>query len=241
MPKLYVKDRYGQISSYHLYEEPAIDCMSMHMLMVKVKGKQYYALLDIETPSNIRFRWGKSLQQFGLCSEDINLIDGTITAIMHDDYTISTKESNFLFSGYQIMQIPTLEVLPSNLAVNVFREKTPIILNCPKVKEIQEQSVLCRGVPECKKTLFWAPNLVKIKNGAFAENVTVVCISENCDVSNCDKWGLENDSTTIVTWDRSKKLNLNTKRWEDFSGGGSAFLIFLRNMFFYERNSKENF
>lgn len=193
--------------------------MSMHMLMVKVKGKQYYALLDIETPSNIRFRWGKSLQQFGLCSEDINLIGGTITAIMHDDYTISIKEWFSIFQEYQNMKVPTLKVLPYNLAVNVFREKTPTILNCPKVEEIQEQSVLCRGSLGFNKTVFWAPNLVKIKNGAFAENVTVVCISENCDVSNCDKWGLENDSTTIVTWDRSKKLNLNTKRWENFSGG----------------------
>lgn len=224
MPKLYAKDRNGVVSSYPLYEKPAIDCMSMHMLMVKLKGKQYYTFLDSEVFSNIRFRWRKSLQQFGLYRKAINLIGGSITAIMHDDYTISTKDNKYIFMGYQNMQIPTLEVLPSNLAVNVFREKTPIILNCPKVKEIQEQSVLCRGVPECKKTLFWAPNLVKIKNGAFAENVTVVCISENCDVSNCDKWGLENDSTTVVTWDRSKKLNLETKRWEDFSGGGNLFL-----------------
>lgn len=220
MPSLFCKNSTGKVDSFPLFEEPAINCLFFSLLWVKLMGKRYYALLDSEAVSNIRFRWGKSLQQFGLCSEDINLIGGTITAIMHDDYTISTKESNFLFSGYQNMQIPTLEVLPSNLAVNVFREKTPIILNCPKVKEIQEQSVLCRGAVGFTKTLFWAPNLVKIKNGAFAENVTVVCISENCDVSNCDKWGVENDSTTIVTWDRSKKLNLNTKRWEDFSGGG---------------------
>ncbi|WP_288863961.1 hypothetical protein [uncultured Megasphaera sp.] len=225
MPKLYAKYRNGVVSSYPLYEKPAIDCMSMHMLMVKLKGKQYYTFLDSEVFSNIRFRWGKSPQQFGLYREAINLIGGSITAIMHDDYTISTKESIFLFSGYQNMQIPTLEVLPLNLAVNIFREKTPIILNCPKVKEIQEQSVLCRGAVGFTKTLFWAPNLVKIKNGAFAENVTVVCISENCDVSNCDNWGLGND-TTIVTWDRSKKLNLETKGWEDFSGGVIRFFDF---------------
>lgn len=223
MPKLYVKNRNGVVSSYPLYEKPAIDCMSSHMLMVKLKGKQYYMFLDSEVFSNIRFKWGKSSQQFGVYMSDISFIGESITAIMHDDYTISTKESNLLFSGYQNMQIPTLEVLPSNLAVNVFREKTPIILNCPKVKEIQEQSVLCRGMPEYKKTLFWAPNLAKIKNGAFAENVTVVCISENCDVSNCDKWGLENGAI-IATWDRSKKLNLETKRWEDFSGGGNPLL-----------------
>lgn len=84
-------------------------------------------------------------------------------------------------------------------------------------------------MPEVKKTLFWAPNLVKIKNGAFAENVTVVCISENCDVSNCDKWGLE-DNSTIVNWDKSKKLNLKTKRWEDFSGVVIHFFDFLRRM-----------
>lgn len=218
---MYVKDRYGKISSYHLYEEPAIDCMSMYMLMVKVKGKQYYALMDnaSDISSNIIFNNVKRRFRLGICSDNNGYFSESITAIMHDDYTISTKENNFLFSGYQNMQIPTLEVLPSNLAVNVFREKTPIILNCPKVEEIQEQSVLCRGMPEVKKTLFWAPNLVKIKNGAFAENVTVVCISENCDVSNCDKWGLE-DNSVIVTWDRSKKLNLKTKRWEDFSGGG---------------------
>lgn len=217
---MYVKDRYGQISSYHLYEEPAIDCMSMYMLMVKVKGKQYYALLDSvsDTSSKIILNNVKQRLYLGICSDNRGYLSGSITAIMHDDYTISTKESFFLFSGYQNMQIPTLEVLPYNLAVNVFREKTPTILNCPKVEEIQEQSVLCRGMPEVKKTLFWAPNLVKIKNGAFAENVTVVCISENCDVSNCDKWGLE-DNSTIVTWDKSKKLNLKTKRWEDFSGG----------------------
>lgn len=217
---MYVKDRYGQISSYHLYEEPAIDCMSMYMLMVKVKGKQYYALLDSasDTSSKIILNNVKQRLYLGICSDNGGLLSRSITAIMHDDYTISTKESVFLFSGYQNMQIPTLEVLPYNLAVNVFREKTPTILNCPKVEEIQEQSVLCRGMPKVKKTLFWAPNLVKIKNGAFAENVTVVCISENCDVSNCDKWGLE-DNSTIVTWDKSKKLNLKTKRWEDFSGG----------------------
>lgn len=225
MPKLYVKDRYGQISSYHLYEEPAIDCMSGYMLMVKVKGKQYYALLDnaSDISSKIILNNVKQRLYLGICSDNRDLLSWSITAIMHDDYTISTKESVFLFSGYQNMQIPTLEVLPYNLAVNVFREKTPTILNCPKVEEIQEQSVLCRGMPEVKKTLFWAPNLVKIKNGAFAENVTVVCISENCDVSNCDKWGLE-DNSTIVTWDKSKKLNLKTKRWEDFSGGGNPFL-----------------
>lgn len=225
MPKLYVKNRNGVVSSYHLYEEPAIDCMFMHMLMVKLKGKQYYALLDnaSDISSNIIFNNVKRRFILGICSDNSGYLSGLVTAIMHDDYTISTKESNLLFSGYQNMQIPTLEVLPSNLAVNVFREKTPIILNCPKVEEIQEQSVLCRGMPEVKKTLFWAPNLVKIKNGAFAENVTVVCISENCDVSNCDKWGLE-DNSVIVTWDRSKKLNFKTKRWEDFSGGGNPFL-----------------
>lgn len=219
MPSLFCKNSTGKVDLFPLFEEPAIDGLFFSLLWVKLMGKRYYALLDLEGSSNIRFRWGKSPQQFGLYREAINLIGGSITAIMHDDYTISTKESIFLFSGYQNMQIPTLEVLPSNLAVNVFREKTPIILNCPKVKEIQEQSVLCRDSLDFNKTVFWAPNLVKIKNGAFAGNVTVVCISENCDVSNCDKWGLENDSTTIVTWDRSKKLNLNTKRWENFSGG----------------------
>lgn len=231
MPKLYVKDRYGKIRSYHLYEEPAIDCMSMYMLMVKVKGKQYYALLGnaSDISSNIIFNTVKRRFSLGICSDNSGYLSGLVTAIMHDDYTISTKESVFLFSGYQNMQIPTLEVLPYNLAVNVFREKTPTILNCPKVEEIQEQSVLCRGMPEVKKTLFWAPNLVKIKNGAFAENVNTVCISENCDVSNCDKWGLENDSTTIVTWDRSKKLNLKTKRWENFSGGVMNCFKFLIN------------
>lgn len=195
--------------------------------MVKVKGKQYYALLDnaSDTSSKIILNNVKQRLYLGICSDNRDLLSWSITAIMHDDYTISTKESVFLFSGYQNMQIPTLEVLPYNLAVNVFREKTPTILNCPKVEEIQEQSVLCRGMPEVKKTLFWAPNLVKIKNGAFAENVTVVCISENCDVSNCDKWGLE-DNSTIVTWDKSKKLNLKTKRWEDFSGGVIHFFDF---------------
>lgn len=226
MPSLFYKNSTGKVDSFPLFEEPAIDCLFFSLLWVKLMGKRYYAFLDSDGFSNIRFKWGKSPQQFGVYMGDINFISGTITAIMHNDYTISTKESLFLFSGYQNMQIPTLEVLPSNLAVNVFREKTPIILNCPKVKEIQEQSVLCRAVDGFAKTLFWAPNLVKIKNGAFAENVTVVCISENCDVSNCDKWGLENDSTTIVTWDRSKKLNLETKRWGDFSGGGIRFFDF---------------
>lgn len=220
MPSLYVKDRNGFVRSYPLYEKPAIDCMFMYMLMVKVKGKQYYALLDnaSDISSNIIFNNVKRRFFLGICSDNSGYLSRFVTAIMHDDYTISTKESVFLFSGYQNMQIPTLEVLPYNLAVNVFREKTPTILNCPKVEEIQEQSVLCRGMPEVKKTLFWAPNLVKIKNGAFAENVNTVCISENCDVSNCDNWGLGND-TTIVTWDKSKKLNLKTKRWENFSGG----------------------
>lgn len=219
MPSLFCKNSTGKVDSFPLFEEPTIDCLFFSLLWVKLKGKRYYALLDSDTYSNIRFNI-KNKSYSGVLSSNNYLIGATVTAIMHDDYTISTKESIFLFSGYQNMPIPTLEVLPLNLAVNIFREKTPIILNCPKVKEIQEQSVLCRGAGGFTKTLFWAPNLVKIKNGAFAENVTVVCISENCDVSNCDKWGVENDSTTIVTWDRSKKLNLNTKRWENFSGGG---------------------
>lgn len=217
MPSLFCKNSTGKVDSFPLFEEPAIDCLFFSLLWVKLKGKRYYALLDSEVSSNIRFNI-KNQRHSGVLSSNKYLMDAG-TAIMHDDYTISTKESIFLFSGYQNMQIPTLEVLPLNLAVNIFREKTPTVLNCPKVKEIQEQSVLCRGAVGFTKTLFWAPNLVKIKNGAFAENVTVVCISENCDVSNCDNWGLGND-TTIVTWDRSKKLNLNTKRWENFSGGG---------------------
>lgn len=226
---MYVKNRYGQISSYHLYEEPAIDCMAMHMLMVKLKGKQYYALLDnaSDISSNIIFNNVKRRFSLGICS-DSSYLSGLVTAIMHDDYTILTKDNNYIFMGYQNMQIPTLEVLPSNLAVNIFREKTPTVLNCPKVKEIQEQSVLCRGSLNFNKTVFWAPNLVKIKNGAFAENVNLVCISENCDVSNCDKWGLE-DNSTIVTWDKSKKLNLKTKRWENFSGGVRNCFEFLIN------------
>lgn len=204
--------------------------MAMHMLMVKLKGKQYYALLDnaSDINSNIIFNNVKRRFILGIRSDNSGYLSGLVTAIMHDDYTILTKDNNYIFMGYQNMQIPTLEVLPSNLAVNIFREKTPIILNCPKVKEIQEQSVLCRGMPEVKKTLFWAPNLVKIKNGAFAENVNTVCISENCDVSNCDKWGLE-DNSTIVTWDKSKKLNLKTKRWENFSGGVMDCFKFLIN------------
>ena len=195
--------------------------MAMHMLMVKLKGKQYYALLDnaSDISSNIIFNNVKRRFSLGICSDNSSYLSGLVTAIMHDDYTILTKDNNYIFMGYQNMQIPTLEVLPSNLAVNIFREKTPTVLNCPKVKEIQEQSVLCRGSLNFNKTVFWAPNLVKIKNGAFAENVNLVCISENCDVSNCDKWGLE-DNSTIVTWDKSKKLNLKTKRWENFSGGG---------------------
>lgn len=226
MPSLFCKNSTGKVDSFPLFEEPAIDCLFFSLLWVKLMGKRYYALLDSEASSNIRFNI-KNQSYSGVLSSNNYLVSAAVTAIMHDDYTISTKESNLFFSGYQNMQIPTLEVLPSNLAVNVFREKTPIILNCPKVEEIQEQSVLCRGSLDFNKTVFWAPNLVKIKNGAFAENVTVVCISENCDVSNCDKWGLENDSTTIVTWDRSKKLNLNTKRWENFSGGEKTFFNFL--------------
>lgn len=223
MPSLFCKNSTGEVNSFPLFEEPAIDCLSSFLLWVKLKGKQYYALLDSDTYSNIRFRWGKSPQQFWVCTENVSIIGATVTAIMHDDYTISTKEWFSIFQEYQNMKVPTLKVLPYNLAVNVFREKTPTILNCPKVEEIQEQSVLCRGSLNFNKTVFWAPNLVKIKDGAFAENVNVVCVSENCDVSNCDKWGLE-DNSAIVTWNRSKKLNLKLKRWENFSGGvGNLF------------------
>lgn len=224
MPSLFCKNSTGKVDSFPLFEEPAIDCLFFSLLWVKLKGKRYYALLDSEVSSNIRFNI-KNQRHSGVLSSNKYLMDAG-TAIMHDNYTISIKECLSIFQEYQNMKVPTLKVLPYNLAVNVFREKTPTVLNCPKVEEIQEQSVLCRGALNFNITVFWAPNLVKIKDGAFAENVNLVCISENCDVSNCDKWGLE-DNSTIVTWDRSKKLNLKLKRWENFSGGVENLFNFL--------------
>lgn len=224
MPSLFCKNSTGKVDSFPLFEEPAIDCLFFSLLWVKLKGKRYYALLDSDTHSNIRFNI-KNQSYSGVLSSNKYLMDAG-TAIMHDNYTISIKEWLSIFQEYQNMKVPTLKVLPYNLAVNVFREKTPTVLNCPKVEEIQEQSVLCRGALNFNITVFWAPNLVKIKDGAFAENVNLVCISENCDVSNCDKWGLE-DNSTIVTWDRSKKLNLKLKRWENFSGGVENLFNFL--------------
>lgn len=223
MPSLFIK--WGKSSLYEvpLFDRPTIDRLLADTFFVKIKNKEYYGLInhcfDYQGPC---IRIQKKLFHIMNKTNDI-FVEDMATAVLYNNGGLTPATDNSFFKNYQYITLPDTIELSENDCMT-FEQRKCSFVACPEAERATANSIGLYFDDDVlvQKKVFYAPKLKYIANNAFKTNVDTLIISENCDVSNCDKWGLE-DNSTIVTWDKSKKLNLKTKRWENFSGGGNRF------------------
>lgn len=219
MPSLFIK--WGKSSLYEvpLFDRPTIDRLLADAFFVKIKNKEYYGLInrcfEYRGPY---IRIQKKYFHIMNKTNDIFLED-MATAVLYKNGGLTPSTDNHFFKNYQYITLPDTIELNENDCMT-FEERKCSFVTCPEAERATANSIglYFDADVQLHKKIFYAPKLKYIANNAFKTNVDTLIISENCDVSNCDNWGLGND-TTIVTWDKSKKLNLKTKRWENLSGG----------------------
>lgn len=219
MPSLFIK--WGKSSLYEvpLFDRPTIDRLLVDTFFVKIKNKEYYGLInhcfDYQGPC-IRIQ----KKRFHIMNKTNDIfVEDMATAVLYNNGGLTPATDNPFFKNYQYITLPDTIELSENDCMT-FEQRKCSFVACPEAERATANSIglYFDGDVFVQKKVFYAPKLKYIANNAFKTNVDTLIISENCDVSNCDKWGLE-DNSTIVTWDKSKKLNLKTKKWENFSGG----------------------
>lgn len=219
MPSLFIK--WGKSSLYEvpLFDRPTIDRLLADAFFVKIKNKEYYGLINryfsYQGPC-IRIQ----KKRFHIMNKTNDMfVEDMATAVLYKNGGLTPPTDNLYFQNYQYITLPDTIELSENDYMT-FEERKCSFVACPEAERATANSIGLYFDDDVlvQKKVFYAPKLKYIANNAFKTNVDALIISENCDISNCDKWGLE-DNSTIVTWDKSKKLNLKTKRWENFSGG----------------------
>lgn len=219
MPSLFIKLGKSSLYEVPLFDRPTIDRLLADAFFVKIKNKEYYGLInhcfDYQGPY-IRIQ----KKHFHIMNKTNDIFfEDMATAVLYKNGGLTPSTDSFFFKNYQYITLPDTIELNENDCMT-FEERKCSFVTCPEAERATANSIglYFDADVQLHKKIFYAPKLKYIANNAFKTNVDTLIISENCDVSNCDKWGLE-DNSTIVTWDRSKKLNLKTKRWENFSGG----------------------
>lgn len=226
MPSLFIK-WWNTTYEVPLFDRPTIDRLLTDTFFIKIKNKEYYGLInhcfDYQGPC-IRIQ----KKRFHIMNKTNDIfVEDMATAVLYKNGAVTPPTDNFYFQNYQYITLPDTIELSENEYI-IFETRKCSFVTCPEVERAATNSIGLYFDDDVQfpKKFFYAPKLKYIANNAFKTNVDTLIISENCDVSNCDKWGLEKNNSTIVTWDRSKKLNLETKRWENFSGGVIRFFNF---------------
>lgn len=227
MPSLFIK--FDKSSPYEvpLFDRPTIDRLLADTFFIKIKNKEYYGLINRDFSYQgpcIRIQ----KKRFHIMNKTNDMfVEDMATAVLYKNGGLTPPTDNLYFQNYQYITLPDTIELSENDYMT-FEERKCSFVTCPELERAAVNSIglYFDDDVQAHKKFFYAPKLKYIANNAFKTNVDTLIISENCDVSNCDKWGLE-DNSTIVTWDKSKKLNLKTKRWENFSGGAIDSFKFL--------------
>lgn len=219
MPSLFIK--FGKSSLYEvpLFDRPTIDRLFADVFFIKIKNKEYYGLINRDFSYQGPYIRIQKKSFHIMNKTDDMFVEDMATAVLYNNGGLTPPTDTFLFKNYQYITLPDTIELSENDCMT-FEQRKCSFVACPEAERATANSIGLYFDDDVlvQKKVFYAPKLKYIANNAFKTNVDALIISENCDVSNCDKWGLE-DNSTIVTWDKSKKLNLKTKRWENFSGG----------------------